>query len=141
MELQELKERIENMGHFHQVEILRIFNNSLDAKLSENANGVFVNLTSLSQETLQQIHNYVQYVEEQTETLNEMEKEKQRLETTFFSEKDKRIQHKENQSKGKQAKGKQAKGKQDKEEQDKGKQDKGKQDKGKQDKEINATQL
>ena len=138
MELQELKERIEDMGHFHQVEILRIFNNSLDAKLSENRNGVFINLTSISQETLQKIHNYVQYVEEQTETLNEMEQEKRRLETTFFSEKDKGKQDKGKQDKEKQSKGKQGKGKQGK---GKGKQSKGKHDEEKQDKEIAAMQL
>ena len=138
MELQELKERIEDMGHFHQVEILRIFNDCLDTKLSENTNGVFVNLTSISQETLQKIHNYVQYVEEQTETLNEMEQEKRRLETTFFSEKDKGKQDKGKQDKEKQSKGKQGKGKQGK---GKGKQSKGKHDEEKQDKEIAAMQL
>ena len=87
MDLRSLKQRVEKMDHLHQVEVLRILHFSSDARLSENSNGVFVNLTSLSKETLQKLVDYAQYVEEQAATLDLLETEKKRLEDTFFQEK------------------------------------------------------
>ena len=58
-----LKLRIEKMEKFNQVKILNIFNNS-KIEISENRNGIFINLTELSKETLKKINDYVNYVDE-----------------------------------------------------------------------------
>ena len=68
-----LKERIESTNIFHQTEILRIFNDN-GVIINENKNGVFINLT------------YVDYVNKQEDQLNEIEKEKEKIATSFFTQ-------------------------------------------------------
>ena len=88
---QELKDRIEKMTKYHQIEILRIFSTSEDANVNENKNGTFVNLTEVSDNTLGLVADYVQYVDEQTQQLDEVESEKSHIQQTFFKQnKDKR---------------------------------------------------
>lgn len=88
---QELKDRIEKMTKYHQIEILRIFSNSEDAIVNENKNGTFVNLTEVSDNTLELVADYVKYVDEQTQQLDEVESEKSQIQQTFFKQnKDKR---------------------------------------------------
>ena len=89
MDLESLKERVERMEKLHQIEVLRILQASKDAQLSENANGVFINMSDLSPETVQKIAAFSVYVDEQLQNLDEMEEEKQRIASTFFCEKDK----------------------------------------------------
>lgn len=83
---EELKARIEKMNKYHQVEILRIFSNSQNTKMNENKNGIFVNLTEVSDATLEQVQTYVKYVDEQTQQLEEIESEKSQIEQTFFKQ-------------------------------------------------------
>ena len=83
---EELKARIENMNKYHQVEILRIFSNSQNTKMNENKNGIFVNLTEVSDATIEQVQTYVKYVDEQTQQLEEIESEKSQIEQTFFKQ-------------------------------------------------------
>lgn len=91
LNLQELKDRIEAMTKYHQVEILRIFANADESRINENKNGTFVNLTEVSQNTLGLVASYVKYVDEQTHELEEIESEKSQIQETFFKEdKDKR---------------------------------------------------
>ena len=83
---EELKARIENMNKYHQVEILRIFSNSQNTKMNENKNGIFINLTEVSDATLEQVETYVKYVDELTQKLEEIESEKSQIEQTFFKQ-------------------------------------------------------
>jgi hypothetical protein len=78
-----LKLRIEKMEKFNQVKILNIFNNS-KIEISENRNGIFINLTELSKETLKKINDYVNYVDEQNSTLEISEEIKDKFKTKFF---------------------------------------------------------
>lgn len=89
MDLESLKERVEKMEKLHQIEVLRILQVSKDAQLSENDNGVFINMSDLSPDTIEKIRSFSVYVDEQLQNLDEMEEEKQRLASTFFCEKDK----------------------------------------------------
>lgn len=84
--LQELKDRIENMSKYHQIEILRIFSNADSTRVNENKNGTFVNLTGISEDTLNSVTDYVKYVDEQTQELDEVEIEKTQIQETFFKE-------------------------------------------------------
>lgn len=84
--LKELKERIEKMPKYHQIEILRILSKCEGVCLNENSNGTFVNLTEQTNEVIDKLVNYSKYVEEQQLTLSNIEKEKKNLENTFFSQ-------------------------------------------------------
>jgi hypothetical protein len=79
-----LKERIEHMEKYHQIEILRILSKRPDVKTNENNNGTFVNLTELSPEIIKDLEKYTDYVDEQQKLLKKVETEKEELEQNFF---------------------------------------------------------
>jgi hypothetical protein len=79
-----LKERIEHMDKYHQIEILRILNKFSEIKKNENNNGTFINLTELSAEVIKELEKYTDYVDEQQKLLKKIEKEKEQLEQNFF---------------------------------------------------------
>ena len=82
--LQLIKTRIESMTIYHQMEILRIFNNN-NTTLNENNNGTFINLTELDNSIIEKINKYIKYVDEQEDELNEVENEKDRIHNKFFN--------------------------------------------------------
>jgi hypothetical protein len=84
--LMTLKDGIENMPLVHQVEILRILN-SKHTQINENKNGVFVNISKLNNELLQELFDYMTYVIKQEKQLNEVEHQKQCLTKEFFDNK------------------------------------------------------
>ena len=79
-----LKERIESTNTFHQIEILRIFNDN-GVLVNENKNGVFINLTYVDSPILDKVYKYLSYVNKQEDQLNEIEKEKEKIVTSFFT--------------------------------------------------------
>jgi hypothetical protein len=83
IDLQSLKESIEKMSKFHQIEILRILSSSTNVCLNENNNGTFVNLTEQSENIIVELKKYVSYVNEQQSYLSIVENEKCRLEKIF----------------------------------------------------------
>uniref|UniRef100_A0A6C0CQ15 NET domain-containing protein n=1 Tax=viral metagenome TaxID=1070528 RepID=A0A6C0CQ15_9ZZZZ len=86
MSLRELKEEIEKMSKYHQVEVLRLLKKNSSVTLNENQNGTFINLTSCSEEIISSLRDYCKYVNEQQKTLSSIEKEKQRLEEEYFKD-------------------------------------------------------
>ena len=82
--LQLIKTRIESMTIYHQMEILRIFNDN-NTTLNENNNGTFINLTGLDNSIIEKIKKYIKYVDEQEDELNEVENEKDRIQNKFFN--------------------------------------------------------
>jgi hypothetical protein len=85
MSLNNLKERIEIMQKYHQIEILRILRKFIHIKTNENNNGTFINLTELDEEVIIELEKYVNYVEEQQKHLKIGETEKESIEQTFFT--------------------------------------------------------
>jgi hypothetical protein len=85
MALNILKERIENMPKYHQIEVLRILSKLPSVKTNENNNGTFVNLTEQSPEVITELYKYADYVDEQQKHLKLVEKEKEQLEQHFFT--------------------------------------------------------
>jgi hypothetical protein len=85
MDLNVLKERIERMEKYHQIEVLRILNNMTSVKKNENNNGTFVNLTEQNQKVIEELNRYANYVEEQQKQLNKIETEKEQIEQHFFT--------------------------------------------------------
>ena len=56
--LEVLKERIECLSKFQQVEILKILSKNL-CKLNENKSGIFVNMTFLESDVIEEIEKYM----------------------------------------------------------------------------------
>jgi hypothetical protein len=81
--LKYLRDKIELLTAFHQIEILRILDTN-KVTFSENKNGVFVNLTYVSPEIIETISEYIIYVHKQELQLNEIEEKKIVLSNQYF---------------------------------------------------------
>ena len=84
--LMSLKDGIENMPIVHQIEILRILN-AKHTQINENKNGVFINISKLNNDLLQELYEYMTYVINQEKQLSEIEEQKQSLTKEFFDNK------------------------------------------------------
>ena len=83
-ELNSIRDKIESMPKFNQVEILRIFSKHKNVTLNENKYGVHINLTDLSENIIEELKIYIKYVNTQELNLNELEKQKEDFKNTFF---------------------------------------------------------
>jgi len=84
-ELNYLRESIENMNKFNQVAILRILSKYKDVMLNENKYGIHINLSEVKKEILDELSNFVKYVNTQESTLNLVEQQKEDYRNTYFS--------------------------------------------------------
>jgi hypothetical protein len=80
-----IKDKIEKMPKNNQIEILKILKKHQNIKLNENKSGIFVNLSFLSNEILDEIDKYVNYVNDQETVINSIESQKQEFKNTFFA--------------------------------------------------------
>jgi len=85
--LENLKKTIELMNKHHQVEILKILTKKL-CKINENKSGCYVNLSFLSEDTLEDVEKYIHYVNDQEESLHTIEYQKEEFKNAFFIEKE-----------------------------------------------------
>jgi len=85
-QLESMKNSIESMSKFHQIEILKILSKHL-CKINENKSGVYINLSFLSEETIEEMKGYIDYVKNQEESLKTVEYQKEEFKNTFFYEK------------------------------------------------------
>jgi hypothetical protein len=83
-ELTSIRNQIENMPIFNQIEILQILQKE-QIVLNENKNGVLVNLTDLPQNVINNLKIYINYVKIQETALNEMEKQKEDFKNIYFN--------------------------------------------------------
>ena len=89
--LENLKNSIENMEKKHQIEILRILKNDKSIILNENINGVFINLSDISDKTINMIKKYILYVDKQNNNIIQIENKKEELQKTYFTISNKNI--------------------------------------------------
>jgi hypothetical protein len=80
-----LKDKIEKMTKTQQLDILRILKKNPAIKLNENKSGIFVNISFLPSDSIEEIDKYVKYVGDQESELNLLENQKQEFKNTFFS--------------------------------------------------------
>ena len=85
--LNNMKMSIENMDKLNQIEVLRLLQNHL-AVLNENKNGIYINLSELDENIIEQIYNFVEYIHKQENKLTVDESEKQSYKNTYFDNKD-----------------------------------------------------
>jgi hypothetical protein len=84
-ELNYIRESIENMNKFNQVEVLRICKKNNDVTINENKYGIHINLSEVSKNLLDELSIYINYVKTQEITLNNIERQKEDYKNTFFS--------------------------------------------------------
>jgi hypothetical protein len=84
-ELNYIRETIENMNKFNQVEVLRILSRHSDVTLNENKYGIHINLTELDTDIINELNVYIKYVNTQEVTLNSIEQKKEDYKNTYFS--------------------------------------------------------
>jgi hypothetical protein len=84
-ELNYIRETIENMNKFNQIEVLRILSKHKEVTLNENKYGIHINLSELKKEILDEMNIYIKYVNTQEITLNQVEKQKEDYKNTYFS--------------------------------------------------------
>ena len=84
--LEKLKTSIEHLNKHHQIEVLRILSKQL-CKLNENKSGVYVNLTYISNEVIEELQKYIEYTKQQEETLKTTEYQKEEFKTSLFNNK------------------------------------------------------
>ena len=83
--LEVLKERIECLSKFQQVEILKILSKNL-CKLNENKSGIFVNMTFLETDVIDEIEKYMSYVEDQDDTFKTVEYQKEEFKNIILEQ-------------------------------------------------------
>ena len=83
-ELNYIRDSIENMNKFNQVEVLRILNNDKEVMLNENKYGVHVNLSELKKEVVDELVLYIKYVTTQEINLNRIEQQKEDYKNIYF---------------------------------------------------------
>jgi hypothetical protein len=83
-ELNYIRDSIENMNKFNQVEVLRILNNDKEVTLNENKYGVHVNLSELKKEVVDELALYIKYVTTQEINLNRVEQQKEDYKNIYF---------------------------------------------------------
>jgi len=84
-ELNIIREKIETMPKFNQVEILRILSKNNNVTLNENKYGVHINLSELPDEMIENLKVYINYVNTQELNLNKLEKQKEEFKNIYFT--------------------------------------------------------
>jgi hypothetical protein len=84
-ELNYVRETIENMNKFNQVEVLRLLYKHKEIILNENKYGIHINLSELSADIINDLNAYIKYVSTQEKTLNSIEQQKEDYRNTYFS--------------------------------------------------------
>jgi len=85
--LENIKNSIELMNKYNQIEVLKILENNL-CKINENKSGLYINLSFLSEKTIHELEKYIEYTKDQEESLNTMEYQKEEFKNAFFIEKE-----------------------------------------------------
>lgn len=91
IELNNIRDEIEKMSKFNQIEILKILTKHKNITINENKYGIHINLSELPKNALDELVTYIKYVNAQEIYLNNAEKEKENYKNTFFTKDNKEI--------------------------------------------------
>tara|TARA_B100000900_G_C20568554_1_gene712179 strand:+ start:721 stop:1005 length:285 start_codon:yes stop_codon:yes gene_type:complete len=79
-----LKNKIELLEKNQQIEILRIIHNSQSNIINENKNGIYINMSSLNDNIIEELNNYLKYISNQEKDLIVNENIMKDFQNTFF---------------------------------------------------------
>lgn len=85
-ELERLRKTIENLNSSHHLEIAKIFKLN-NIKLTENNNGIFINLNNISSSVIEEIKKYMEFIKTQENLIKIDESTKETLENIYFKDK------------------------------------------------------
>lgn len=88
MDLEDIKNTIESFNKNHQIEILRIIHQGSPFVINENKNGIYINMTFLTAETIEHIRRLILYIQDQEKMLKPIESQKEDFKNTFFIDKE-----------------------------------------------------
>tara|TARA_B110000261_G_C13083541_1_gene356876 strand:+ start:2357 stop:2845 length:489 start_codon:yes stop_codon:yes gene_type:complete len=96
IELEKIRKMIELLEVNHHIEIAKILHKN-NIKLSENSNGIFINLSNLDNNSMDKIKEYLSFVKNQNLYISKDEETKENLENIYFKDnKDKLTNNNEN---------------------------------------------
>jgi dipeptidase len=84
--LEKLRKIIEKLEIEHHLEIAKIFKNN-NIKLTQNNNGIFINLNNIPSNIIEQIYNYLEFIKKQENLISIDESKKETLENKYFKDK------------------------------------------------------
>jgi hypothetical protein len=90
-QLNNIRESIENMNKFNQIEILRIFSKHKNITINENKYGIHINLSELDNSIIDELLMYIKYVDAQELELDNIEKQKEEYKNIYFLKDNKEI--------------------------------------------------
>jgi hypothetical protein len=79
-----IREQLENMNKFNQIEVLRLLTKNKNTIINENKYGIHINLSEVENSVLNELMMYIKYVNTQEIYLNNVEQEKEKYKNTFF---------------------------------------------------------
>ena len=91
LELNSMRDTLESMSKFNQVEVLRILSKHKEVMLNENKYGVHINLSDLKVEIIDELKKYINYVNTQEITLHQVEQQKETFKNIYFTKDNKDI--------------------------------------------------
>ncbi len=79
-----IRDSIEKMNKFNQIEVLKILHNNKSVVINENKYGVHINLSQVNSNIIEELNTFVKYVNTQESYLNDVEKQKETYKNTYF---------------------------------------------------------
>lgn len=86
-DLEKIRKHIESLNNIHHIEIGKILKNN-NVKLTENNNGLFVNLNNIDTNVINEINKYLTFVNIQENNINDVEVIKKDLQKIYFNDTD-----------------------------------------------------
>jgi hypothetical protein len=83
--LENIKTKIEKMEKHQHIEILKFLKKNPDVILNENKSGVYVNLSFLPKDTISELENYLNYIEDQETSLVTLENQKEDFKNKYYT--------------------------------------------------------
>ena len=80
-----IRETIENMNKFNQIEVLRLLSKHKNVIFNENKYGVHINLSELPNSIIEELDIYIHYVNTQEDTLHQVEQQKETFKNIYFT--------------------------------------------------------
>lgn len=83
-ELEKLRKKIELLNNTHHIYIGKLLKNN-NVKLTENKNGIFINMNNLSKKIINNLYEYIDFIEKQDIIVKNHEEIIKVLEEKFFN--------------------------------------------------------
>jgi hypothetical protein len=83
-ELIYIRDKIENMSKYNQINILGILKNYPEITLNENSYGIHINLSDVKSNVITALLEYIKYVYEQENELLSIEQQKEDYKNVYF---------------------------------------------------------